>query len=180
MPKKAGVTVIENDKKELVQTRLPTKIRVCIDYRKLNAATCKDHFPLSFRDQMLERLAGHEYYYFLDGYSGYNQIPIAPRIKTRLLSPVPFEHLHKEEYPSAYAMPPQRFNFACLVFFLTWFWRFSWMISLFMAIPLNNACTILSWFYNDAWRKLDTQLREVSLYSQARNCPRVQSFKQRN
>ena len=46
----------------------------CIDYRKLNAATRKDHFPLSFNNQMLERLAGHEYYYFLDGYSGYNQI----------------------------------------------------------------------------------------------------------
>jgi len=77
VPKKAGFTVIENDKKELVQTRLPTKIRVCIDYRKLNATACKDHFPLPFIDQMLERLAGYEYYYFLDGYSGYNQIPIA-------------------------------------------------------------------------------------------------------
>jgi len=55
-----------------VQTRLSTKIRVCIDYRKLNSATCKDHFPLLFIDQMLERLAGHEYYCFLNGYSGYN------------------------------------------------------------------------------------------------------------
>ena len=76
--KKSGFTVVENENKELIQTRLPTKIRVCIDYRKLNAATRKDHFPLPFNDQMLERLAGHEYYYFLDGYSGYNQIPIAP------------------------------------------------------------------------------------------------------
>ena len=48
--KKAGFTVIENEKKELVQTHLPTKIRVCIDYRKLNSVTCKDHFPLSFID----------------------------------------------------------------------------------------------------------------------------------
>jgi len=54
VPKKAGFTVVENDKKELVQIRLPTKIRVYIDYHKLNAATCKDHFPLSFIDQMLE------------------------------------------------------------------------------------------------------------------------------
>ena len=54
------------------------KIRVCIDYLKLNAAMCKDHFPLPFIVQMLERLAGHEYYCFLDGYSGYNQIPITP------------------------------------------------------------------------------------------------------
>jgi len=78
VPKKAGFTVEKNDKKELVQTRLCTKIQVCIDYRKLNTATCKDHFHLSFIDQMLERLAGHEYYCFLDGYSGYNQIHITP------------------------------------------------------------------------------------------------------
>jgi len=53
------------------------KNRVCIDYRKLNAATRKDHFLLSFLDQMLERLAGNEYYCFLEGYSGYNQMFIA-------------------------------------------------------------------------------------------------------
>jgi len=64
--------VVENVDKELVQTRLPTKVRVCIDYKKLNATIRKDHFPLPFIDQMLERLAGHEYYCFLDGYSGYN------------------------------------------------------------------------------------------------------------
>ena len=48
-----------------------------IDYRKSNAATRKDHLPLPIIGQMLERLAGHEYYCFLDGYLGYNQIPIA-------------------------------------------------------------------------------------------------------
>ena len=77
IPKKADFTVVENEQKELVQIRLSTKVRVCIDYRKLNAATRKDHFPLPFIDQMLERLAGHEYYCFLDRYSGYNQIHIA-------------------------------------------------------------------------------------------------------
>ena len=53
--------------------------RVCIDYRKLNLATRKDHFPLPFINQMLERIAGDAIYYFLDGYSGYNQIAIAPK-----------------------------------------------------------------------------------------------------
>ena len=88
--KKSGFTVVENENKELVQTRLPTKIRVCIDYRKLNAATRKDHFPLPFIDQILERLAGHEYYCFLDGYSEYNQIPIAPEDQEKTTFTCPF------------------------------------------------------------------------------------------
>ena len=78
VPKKSGITVIQNENNESVPMRTQTSWRVCIDYRKLNAATRKDHFPLPFIDQMLERLAGHEFYCFLDGYSGYNQIPIAP------------------------------------------------------------------------------------------------------
>ncbi|GJX56576.1 reverse transcriptase domain-containing protein, partial [Tanacetum coccineum] len=78
VPKKGGMTVVTNDENELVPTRLVTGWRVCIDYRKLNEATRKDHFPLPFMDQMLERLAGNEYYCFLDGFSGYFQIPIDP------------------------------------------------------------------------------------------------------
>ncbi|GJZ55872.1 hypothetical protein Tco_0611065 [Tanacetum coccineum] len=68
VPKKGGFTVVENDENELIPTRLVTGWRVCIDYRKLNEATRKDHFPLPFMDQMLERLAGNEYYCFLDGF----------------------------------------------------------------------------------------------------------------
>ncbi|GJU39246.1 reverse transcriptase domain-containing protein [Tanacetum coccineum] len=74
--KKGGMTVVTNDENELVPTRLVTGWRVCIDYRKLNEATQKDHFPLPFMDQILERLAGNEYYCFLDGFLGYFQIPI--------------------------------------------------------------------------------------------------------
>nr|GFA85749.1 reverse transcriptase domain-containing protein [Tanacetum cinerariifolium] len=78
VPKKGGFTVIKNEENELIPTRLVTDWQVCIDYRKLNEATRKDHFPLPFMDQMLERLAGNEYYCFLDGFSGYFQIPIDP------------------------------------------------------------------------------------------------------
>ncbi|XP_026411188.1 uncharacterized protein LOC113306474 [Papaver somniferum] len=78
VPKKSGVTVVQNDKDELVPTRVTTGWRVCIDYRKLNAVTRKDHFPLSFTDQMLENLSGHSHYCFLDDYSSYNQIHRAP------------------------------------------------------------------------------------------------------
>ncbi|GJV66381.1 reverse transcriptase domain-containing protein [Tanacetum coccineum] len=70
VPKKGGITVVANEENELIPTRLVTGWRVCIDYRKLNEATRKDHFPLPFMDQMIERLAGNEFYCFLDGFSG--------------------------------------------------------------------------------------------------------------
>nr|GEV68555.1 DNA-directed DNA polymerase [Tanacetum cinerariifolium] len=69
VPKKGGFTVVENKENKLIPTRLVTGWRVCIDYRKLNEATRKDHFPLPFMNQMLERLAGNEYYCFPDGFS---------------------------------------------------------------------------------------------------------------
>nr|GEU87984.1 reverse transcriptase domain-containing protein [Tanacetum cinerariifolium] len=65
-----GFTVVENKENELILTHLVTGWRVCIEFRKLNEATCKDHFPLPFMDQMLERLARNQYYCFLDGFSG--------------------------------------------------------------------------------------------------------------
>jgi len=72
------MTVIRNDQNELIPTRTITGWRMCIDYRKLNEATRKDHYPLPFMDQMLERLTGQSFYCFLDGYSGYNQIAVDP------------------------------------------------------------------------------------------------------
>nr|GEW95747.1 DNA-directed DNA polymerase [Tanacetum cinerariifolium] len=90
VPKKGGMTVIKNDENELVPTRLVTGWRVCIDYRKLNEATRKDHFPLPFMDQMLERLAGNEYYCFLDGFSGYFQILIDPKDQEKTTFTCPY------------------------------------------------------------------------------------------
>ena len=72
VPKKGGTTVIKTDDNTLLPSRIVTGWRICIDYRKMNKATRKDHFPLPFLDQMLDRLAWHEYYCFLDGYSRYN------------------------------------------------------------------------------------------------------------
>jgi len=65
------------------------KLRVCVDYRKLNSYTQKDHFPLPFITNILEEVAGHELYTFMDGYSGYNQVSIAAedRHKTAFTTP---------------------------------------------------------------------------------------------
>nr|GEV86700.1 reverse transcriptase domain-containing protein [Tanacetum cinerariifolium] len=78
VPKKGGITIVENENNELIPTRLVTEWRVCIDYKKLNDATRKDQFPLPFMDQMLERLAGNKFYCCLDGFFGYFKILINP------------------------------------------------------------------------------------------------------
>ncbi|GKA21080.1 reverse transcriptase domain-containing protein [Tanacetum coccineum] len=90
VPKKGGITVIANEENELIPTRLVTGWRVCIDYRKLNEATRKDHFPLPFMDQMLERLTRNEFYCFLDGFSGYFQIPIDPQDQEKTTFTCPY------------------------------------------------------------------------------------------
>ncbi|CAN6556004.1 unnamed protein product [Malus baccata var. baccata] len=59
VPKRSGITVVKNDNNELVPTSLTTGWRMCVDYRKINAGTRKDHFPLPFTDQMLERFQLH-------------------------------------------------------------------------------------------------------------------------
>ena len=91
VPKKSGITMVQNDKGEEVSTRLTSGWRVCIDYRKLNVVTRKDHFPLPFIDQVLERVSGHPFYYFLDGYSGYFQIEIAVADQEKTTFTCPFE-----------------------------------------------------------------------------------------
>ena len=90
VPKKGGTTIIRTENNTLLPSRTVTGWRICIDYRKLNKATQKDHFPLPFLDQMLDQLAGHEYYCFLDGYSGYNQIVIAPEDQEKTTFTCPY------------------------------------------------------------------------------------------
>ena len=90
VPKKGGMTVVKNDNNEFIPTRTVTGWRVCMDYRKLNKATRKDHFPLPFIDQMLDRLVGYSYYCFLGGYSGYNQIAIAPEVQEKTTFTCPY------------------------------------------------------------------------------------------
>src|SRR6185369_9834692 len=78
VPKKGGMTVVRNERNELIPQRTVTGWRICTDYQMLNKATQKDHFPLPFIDEMLEWLAKHSYFCYLDCYYGYHQIPIHP------------------------------------------------------------------------------------------------------
>nr|GEY15245.1 reverse transcriptase domain-containing protein [Tanacetum cinerariifolium] len=108
--KKGGMTVITNDENELVPTRLVTGWRVCIDYRKLNEATRKDHFPLPFMEQMLERLVGNVYYCFLDGFSGYFQIPIDPKDQEKTTFTCPYGTFAYKRMPFGLCNAPGTFQ----------------------------------------------------------------------
>nr|GEW96000.1 reverse transcriptase domain-containing protein [Tanacetum cinerariifolium] len=117
VPKKGSFTVVENEENELILTRLVTGWWVCIDYRKLNEATRKDHFPLPFMDQMLERLAGNEYYCYLDGFCGYFQIPIDPRDQEKTTFTCPYGTFAYQRMPFGLCNAPGTFQRCMLAIF---------------------------------------------------------------
>nr|GEU30155.1 reverse transcriptase domain-containing protein [Tanacetum cinerariifolium] len=110
VPKKGGMTVVANENNELIPTRLFTGWRVCIDYRKLNDATRKDHFPLPFMDQMLEGLARNEFYCFLDGFLGYFQIPIDPQDQEKITFTCPYGTFAYRRMPFGLCNAPGTFQ----------------------------------------------------------------------
>ncbi|XP_048611670.1 uncharacterized protein LOC125585969 [Brassica napus] len=117
VPKKGGITVVKNENDELIPTRTITGHRMCIDYRKLNAASRKDHFPLPFIDQMLERLANHPYYCFLDGYSGFFQIPIHPNDQEKTTFTCPYGTFAYRRMPFGLCNAPATFQRAMMSIF---------------------------------------------------------------
>ena len=110
VPKKFGVNVVANEHNELIPTRVTTGWRVCMDYRKLNAGTRKDHFPLPFVDQMLERVAVHEFYCFPNGYSRYNQIEIALEDQEKTTYTCPFGTFSFRKMPFGLCNAPRTFQ----------------------------------------------------------------------
>ena len=102
--------MVENENNELIPTRVVIGWRICMYYRKLNKSTRKDHFPLPFIDQMLDRLAGREYYYFLDGYSGYNQIAIAPKDQHKTTFTYPYGTFAFRRMPFGLCNAPATFQ----------------------------------------------------------------------
>jgi len=91
--------------------------RVCIDYRRLNQETRKEHFPLRFIDQMLERLAGKFHYCFLDGFSGYFQIHIAPEDQEKTTFTCPFGTFAYRRMPFGLCNAPSTFQRCMLSIF---------------------------------------------------------------
>lgn len=118
VPKKSGMTMIKKKNQgKVIPTKLTTGWRVCIDFRKLNLVTKKDHFTLPFLDQVLERVVGQDYYFFLNGYSGYFQIAIALEDQEKTTSTCPFGTFSYKRMPFGLCNSPATFQGCMLSIF---------------------------------------------------------------
>ncbi|CAM8904987.1 unnamed protein product [Rhodiola kirilowii] len=114
VPKKGVLTVVRNENNDLIPTHTVTGWCMCIDYRKLNKATRKDHFPLPFIDQMLERLAKHKFFCYLNGYSGFLQILIHLEDQEKNTFTCPFGTFAYRRMPFGVCNAPTTFH-RCIV-----------------------------------------------------------------
>jgi len=130
---------------------------MCIDYRKLNLMTRKYHFPLPFMDQILERVAGHEFYCFLDGYSGYNQIEIALEDLEKTTFTCPFGTFAYRRMPFGLCNAPATFQKCMLSIF-------SNMVEYFLQIFMDDFS-----IFGDSFDECLTNLEKVSNRCEEKN-----------
>ena len=110
VPKKSGVTIVQNEREEDVPTHLTIGWRVCIDYKRLNTMIRKDHFSLPFIDQLFERVSEQPFYCFLDGYSGYFQIAIEAEDQEKTTFTCPFGTYAYKRMPFGLRNAPATFQ----------------------------------------------------------------------
>ena len=102
VPKKGGITVVPNDKDELIPERIITGYRMVIDFGQLNKATKKD--------QMLERVSKHTHFCFLDGYSCFSQILVAQSDQEKTTYTCPFDTFAYRRMPFGLCNAPTTFQ----------------------------------------------------------------------
>ena len=144
--KKSGMTVVKNENNEMIPTRLVTGWRMCVYYRKLNAVTRKNHFPLPFIDQILERVSGHMFYCFLDGYSGYYQIEIALEDQGKTTFTCPFATFAFRRMPFGLCNAPATFQ-RCKISI------FSDMVEKFLEVFMDDL-SVFGDFFDNCLNKL--------------------------
>ena len=149
-PKKSGVTTMHNKKGEEVPTRLTTGWRICIDYKRLNDVTRKDHFPLPFMDQLLEKIFGHPFYCFHDGYSSYFQIEIAVEDQEKTTFTSPFGTYAYRRMPFGLCNAPATFQRCMLSIF-------SDLVELIMEVYMDDV-TIYGGSFEECLTNLETVL----------------------
>ncbi|KAK1632094.1 hypothetical protein QYE76_006409 [Lolium multiflorum] len=110
VPKKGGMTVVPNDNDELIPQRVVVGYRMCIDFRKVNKVTKKDHYPLPFIDQMLERLSKNTHFCFLDGYSGFSQIAVKTKDQEKTTFTCPYGTYAYRRMPFGLCNAPATFQ----------------------------------------------------------------------
>ena len=141
MKKKSGVTTVHNEKGEEIPTRLTTSWRVCIDYRRLNEVTRKDHFLLPFMDQLLERISSQPFIASWMAIEATSILKLLQKTRRRPPSPAHLAHMPTGGFPLACVMPLPHSNNACSVSSVIWWsalWKSTWMILQFMEGASKN------------------------------------------